>query len=297
LTTYATPCLRFAAAQTRDCVGDAMFAHRQIAGLLIVLSTAAACGSSHREAPPAQHRLAPLEAVPASVSIPPGRVTTGVAFGPLRREATVAAFSISKTPTTVRQFKQCVAAGACSPPSNHLGPCTLGEQGSLYAGSGTDDRPVTCVSSPEAATYCAWTGGRLPRASEWALAARGREVQRYPWGPTGPTCSQRAKVFAGSPDCCGTPCDSDAAKVVGMHSSGDSPFGVSDVLLEPAELMSADGSSGEPACQPPATACMASGLQPGAIDFFIPEPKPTPALAATQIVETSFRCVWEGASR
>lgn len=54
----------------------------------------------------------------------------------------------------------------------------FGSEG-LFAGS---DRPRDSVSWPEAATYCADRGARLPSEAEWEFAARGPDSLLYPWG-------------------------------------------------------------------------------------------------------------------
>jgi formylglycine-generating enzyme required for sulfatase activity len=252
---------------------------------------AAGCGHSSSSAvrPPAPGDI------PVRVSITGGRVNTGVNTGVLRSTVDVSAFAISKAPVTLGQYRRCVAAGACTPPSAATAACSRsdGNQGATYSiASGTEDRPVTCVTSTEAAAFCGWVGGRLPRASEWTLAARGPNVQRYPWGLTPPTCSQRSYLGPRSTDCCGHACDADEAVSVGAHPAGDSPFGMSDVLLTNAELVGSDPTSAYPACKQPQTACIATGLQPGAIDLFVPERN-----ADFNELVTSFRCAWEGAAQ
>jgi Sulfatase-modifying factor enzyme 1 len=258
----------------------------------------AAC---HSSTGPAQQTLrAPPDAVPTKVSVRSARVTTGAAIGALRGEATLSPYSIAKTPITVRQYRQCVAAGACKPPTIKTGACVAthgSNDGATYAiTSGTEDRPVTCVSDLEAEAYCHWVGGRLPSVPEWTLAARGPAMRRYPWGDTRATCKQRAAIFNGAINCCGLKCDSDEAVRVGGHPAGDSELGVSDVLLTSAELMGADTSSTAPGCGPPASACIATGIQPGSIDFFLPGSAATNPTASRALV-TSFRCAWEGGAR
>ncbi len=264
------------------------------AGIAVVAAACQSQSSSPAHAP--NVALAPADAIPLKVSISGGPLMTGAAIGMLHKETAVPAFSISKTPVTVAEYKRCVDTGACSPPSIKGGACASsnGNSGATFGAPGTADRPVTCMTSTEANAFCSWVGGRLPRASEWMLAARGPTVQRYAWGTSTPTCAQRANARAGAEDCCGSSCTSDDAVKVAAHSAGDSPLGVSDVLLAPAELMSADPVGGAPVCTVPAKACTASGLLPGSIDFFareVEEGKP-----GSRPLATSFRCAWEGAA-
>ncbi|MEO7327843.1 MAG: SUMF1/EgtB/PvdO family nonheme iron enzyme, partial [Minicystis sp.] len=103
-----------------------------------------------------------------------------------------------------------------------------------------DNHPLNCIDWTQAATYCAWAGGRLPTEAEWEYAARGKDGRKYPWGNAdpGPTLL----------NACGSECRALGAKVgakwpvmyegndgwettaeVGKFPLGASPFGLLDM--------------------------------------------------------------------
>lgn len=85
------------------------------------------------------------------------------------------AFELAKTPVTAKQYRACVAAGACTPITACAGAAPA------------DDEPVTCVDWRQASAFAKWVGGRLPSDAEWEYAARSAgESAKYPWGAARP---------------------------------------------------------------------------------------------------------------
>ena len=100
-----------------------------------------------------------------------GSEVTGIGEGPAHRVC-LSAFWIGQTEVTNAQYKQCVEAGACTPPSDR----------SYYDSPGYADHPVVSVNWEQASAFAVWIGGSLPTEAQWEYAARGPEGWNYPWG-------------------------------------------------------------------------------------------------------------------
>ena len=88
------------------------------------------------------------------------------------RPVHVDSFAIDREEVSVRDYKACVAAGACA-----LDPLVVGAPGYV-----ADDLPMVEVTWGEARDYCRWRGARLPTEAEWERAARGDDGRVWPWG-------------------------------------------------------------------------------------------------------------------
>jgi formylglycine-generating enzyme required for sulfatase activity len=102
-----------------------------------------------------------------------------------RHRVPVDAFWIDRTEVTNTQYRKCVDAGACSPPSRSRSLT----RDSYYDNPEFDDYPVIFVSWDHARKYAEWVGGRLPTEAEWEYAARGPDGYIYPWGNDAPNDS------------------------------------------------------------------------------------------------------------
>lgn len=122
-------------------------------------------------------------------------------YGPTQppHRVTIPKFQLAKTLVTNRQYKNCVDAGACSPPHFDDGQCQVLKSakpitvapGILPEAFRSDDEPVVCVDWNQAQTFSRWVGGRLPTEAEWEFAAKGGEKERkYPWGAKKWNCAR-----------------------------------------------------------------------------------------------------------
>lgn len=83
-------------------------------------------------------------------------------------------FWIDKYEVTNAQYKRCVDAGACGPPSIYI----------YYDDPAYADHPVIFVDWLRAKKYAEWRSGALPTEREWEYASRGPDNLVYPWGDT-----------------------------------------------------------------------------------------------------------------
>ena len=118
--------------------------------------------------------------LPASTGITQGGVTVdfcGEYYETLAkmdpREVYLDAYMIDRNEASVRDYRACVAAGACD-----LDPLIAGDERYIR-----DEWPMVNVTWDEAQAFCRWRGGRLPTEAEWERAARGDDPGAiWPWG-------------------------------------------------------------------------------------------------------------------
>ena len=164
------------------------------------------------------------------VKISGGKFTMGAADigsrAQPRHEVTVKSFQMAKTLVTNKQYKTCVAAGACTAAHSSDGTCnsvftgTNWVKGDLPDSFQGDDHPVVCVDWEQSHKFSSWAGGRLPTEAEWEYAARsGGKEQSYPWGNAAAACAN--SVIAG--------CGHRATAPVCSKSAGNTKQGLCDM--------------------------------------------------------------------
>lgn len=259
---------------------------RGVAVLATVTALFAGCGDGEAD----QIVRAPRDAIPQSVLVDAADVVEGLALGKQRSTRHLESFRVGERLVSVAQYRQCVDAGFCTPPSANTGFCAATPaaraplDGPTYT-SGLDHVPVTCTAMKQAARYCEWVGARLPTPAQWQLAARGTKVRRFAWGDSPPDCSRhwRRAFSSGAGACCHAECApfgaSDPVRV-----GGASPPGVQEVLATHGELVRGDPKAIWPTCRQSARGCVVKGTLPGAIDVFVP--------AEALTLPAGFRCVW-----
>ncbi|MFI5349398.1 MAG: formylglycine-generating enzyme family protein [Elusimicrobiota bacterium] len=139
-------------------------------------------------------------------------------------QVTIRPFQMAKTLVTNKQYKACVAAGACTAAHVSDGRCSIRDKsrhaGVLPASFQGDDQPVVCVDRDQAKTFSEWLGGRLPSEAEWEYAARGEgQDWKYPWGNDEPNC-RRAAIKG---------CGDAASAPVCSRPAGDTRQGLCDM--------------------------------------------------------------------
>jgi len=140
----------------------------------------------------------------------------------------LAGFWIDKYEVTNAQYRRCVEAGQCRPPSESRSAT----RDRYYGNPEFDNYPVVGVSWDDAQAYCRWSDKRMPSEAEWERAARGSDERTWPWGNAfdaslanscDRNCAQDSSVAAWDDGYADT-------SPVGHYSpQGDSPYGVADL--------------------------------------------------------------------
>jgi formylglycine-generating enzyme required for sulfatase activity len=137
-------------------------------------------------------------------------------------------FWIDRTEVTVAKYNQCVEAGYCY--LNNYQSTEISTD--YYTNPFYSNYPILDVSWKNASDYCSWVGKRLPTEAEWEKAARGMNVQIFPWGDQSPQ-SNHANM-------CDANCLLEFANTgindgytslapVGSYPNGASPYGLMDM--------------------------------------------------------------------
>ena len=168
------------------------------------------------------------DATPGDAAATPGDATAAAPDVPRPAEGHEPAWvtlsptlSFTRTEISVRAYRACVEAAACTPPGSAPGCPGLDPARDLL--------PVTCVDGYQARVYCRWLGGRLPTPAEWQSAATDVGRRAWPWGDEPPTCDRVVMNDKGPG--CGT----GGPFPVCSHPAGATPQGLCDLIGNVAE--------------------------------------------------------------
>jgi len=136
---------------------------------------------------------------------------------------TLQAFEMTRTEVSVRQYRRCYLAGACTAPAL--------VEGSTWGDPARLDHPVNAVDLPQAEVFCTWAGGRVPSEAEWEYAARSGGLDlTFPWGNELLSCGLANYddwADGGPTPGCGLGW---TAPVCSRSPQGDSLYGLCDLL-------------------------------------------------------------------
>jgi formylglycine-generating enzyme required for sulfatase activity len=160
-------------------------------------------------------------------------VSNGIEEIPRTDQIFLDGFWIDKYEVTVGAYKKCIEDGSCKVISNWSKEgsyldCTIAFDKNFHYLPNKDQYPMNCLTTFQAAKYCAWAGKRLPTVFEWTKAARGPypDERIHPWGDQLPNCTltrfNNDGAFGG--------CDSEWPYSIPVGTTQDiSPYGVYDL--------------------------------------------------------------------
>jgi len=127
-------------------------------------------------------------------------------YGEEKERKHLPAFTMTKYPITVAQYRQfCAATNRAMPEAPSW--------------DWQENHPIVNVSWDDAAVFAAWAGLALPTEEEWEKAARGTDGREYPWGnqwDAAKCCNSAGQLaYQSAP--------------VGKYTAGASPYEVQDM--------------------------------------------------------------------